>query len=115
MDNDSNISSNVFIRVDHLVFECNVSDADSEILGCIILIHNHTNHSIIHMDMINRENPKPVEQKIELERTTVYSFAVLTWRSMSGLIGSNTLLKGTLCAVDAMPPYDPTEGIHTNY
>ena len=90
------ISTNVFIEDGYMIFECNVSEADSEsdLQGCIILTHDRDDHSILHVRVIEKENPV---LKLEVESGSKYSFAVFDWRMTTGMIGSNTLLKGTLC------------------
>ena len=89
-----------------MIFECNVSEADSDLQGCIILTHDREDHSILHVDAIEKENPV---LKLKVESGSKYSFAVFDWWMTTGMIRSNTLLKGTLCVNVSAYVAGPTE------
>ena len=96
----SNTSANVSLSQDghqiNIVIECNVSAADTEILGCISIIHKPANNSILVVMPISKETSisnVPVEV---YPQTTYIYFVVLEWK-VSGLIGSKELTKGKLC------------------
>lgn len=96
IDHSSNISTNVTVYIEdsHMIFECNISKADSDLLGCIIITHHHNNYSILRVGMIDKENPT---LELRVEAGNKYSFAVFEWKMMTGIIESDMLLKGTLC------------------